>query len=251
MLEISSVSLSKLRKEQHLGLMTNTNQLISSNAVVKTALGNLYPPFNEALAVEAAAIKLEQGSLTTGKMDDKDVEREELVSGLNDLIGNGCRHFNLTKREAATQIKYVVDKYGNFRRKTNGDETVDIRAMCAELLNEQNSAALGLLPDGIEWVTHIQTVNEEYNALYIVRNNENNGEKVITSTEARTQTDPCYNAIVRRVNALAELNGEAAYAPFINQLNGLIADLKTTMSIQATARKKANDKDAAAAETAK
>ena len=251
MLEISSVSLSKLRKEQHLGLMTNTNHLISIDTVVKTGLGNLYAPFNEALAVEAAAIKLEQGSLTSGKMNEKDAEREELISGLDDLISNGCRHFNPAKREAALQIKHVVDKYGNFRRKTNGDETVDIRAMCAELLSEENATALDTLADGTEWVTRIQTVNEEYNLLYIARNNENNGQKVISSTEARTITDPCYNAIVRRVNALAELNDEATYAPFINQLNGLIADLKTTLSIQATARKKANDKDAAAAETSK
>lgn len=251
MIEINSVSLGKLRKEQHLGLMTNTDRLIGSDNVVKTGITPLYASFNEALAIETAAVKLEQGSLTTGKMDDMDTEREDLITGFDHLIENGLRHFDTAKRDAATQLKHVVDKYGSFRRKTNADETVDIRSMCAELLSEQNSTALGTLPDGVEWVTRIQTSNEGYNALYIARNAENNGQKIITSGQAREQTDPCYNAIVRRLNALAELNGDAAYAGFINQLNGLIADLKSTMSAQATARRKTNEKADTSSDTAK
>jgi phage-related protein len=50
--------------------------------------------------------------------------------------------------------------------------------------------------------------------------------------------DPCYNAIVRRINALAEVNGEADYISFINQLNGVIEDMKTTLTVQQTARNK-------------
>ena len=70
-----------------------------------------------------------------------------------------------------------------------------------------------------------------------MRNEENKGSHTTTSLEAREVMDPCYHAIVKRVNALAEVNGEANYILFINLLNGLIGDLKNTMSQQQAAKK--------------
>ncbi|MFT3751403.1 MAG: DUF6261 family protein [Paludibacter sp.] len=238
MTEIIVAPLTRFRKEQHLGLMTSLDHLIMNTPVVKTGIGQLYQPFSSALAVESAAIKIEQGSLTTGKMEEQDAEREDLVLGFTHLLENGLRHFDSTKRTAAETLKHVVDKYGNFRRKTNADETVSMRGMCSELLGAEYQPHLATLADGVEWITRIQTVNEEYSALYELRNAETNGTHVITYVEARQVMDPCYNAIVKRVSSLADINGEANYLSFINQLNGFISDLKTTMAIQEAARKK-------------
>lgn len=238
MTEIIAAPLTRFRKEQHLGLMTSLDHLIMNDPSVKTGLGQLYQPFNNALAVESAAVKIELGSLTTGKMDDKDDEREVLITGFMHLVENGLRHFDSAQKSAAETLKHIVDKYGNFRRKTNADETVAIRSMCNELLSAENQPYLATLSDGVEWVTRIQTVNEEYSALYELRNAETNGTHVITYVEARQVMDPCYNAIVKRVTALADINGEADYLSFINQLNGFISDLKTTMAMQEAARKK-------------
>lgn len=238
MTEIIAAPLTRFRKEQHLSLMTSLDHLITNDTMVKTGLGRLYQPFSSALAVESAAIKIELGSLSTSKMDDKDDEREVLNTGFMHLIENGLRHFDPDKQSAAETLKHMVDKYGNFHRKTNADETVAIRSMCNELLSAENQPYLATLADGVEWVTRIQTVNEEYSALYELRNAETNGTHVVTSREARQVTDPCYTAIIKRVTALANINGEADYLSFINQLNGFISDLKTTMAMQETARKK-------------
>lgn len=241
MIEIIAAPLTRCRKQQHLGLMTEADHLMMKEAIAKLGLEELYGPFKSALAVENAAIEIELGSLTTGKMEDQDAEREDLTTGFTLLIENGLRHFDPAKQNAAQMLKHLVEKYGSFRRKTNADETVDIRAMTTELLKTENLPHLLSLSDGVEWVTRIQMVNEEYGALYESRNADKNGTHTTTSLEARAIMDPCYTAIVKRVNALAEVNGEANYINFINQLNGFITDLKNTMTIQQSARKKQAD----------
>lgn len=238
MIVISAAPLTRCRKEQHLGLMTSLDHLLMAETIAKLGLEPLYTPFKSALAIENAAVEIELGSLTSAKMEVKDEEREDMITGFSHLIENGLRHFDPGKRNAAEILKHIVEKYGSFRRKTNADETVAIRAMATELLSADNLPHLSTLSDGVEWVTRIQTVNEEYGALYESRNAENNGTHTVTSLEARAITDPCYTAIVKRVNALAEVNGEANYISFINKLNGFISDLKNTMSVQETYRKK-------------
>lgn len=239
MIEIIAAPLAGLRKEQHLGLMTALDHLMMQETLVKLGLEVQYPPFSSALAVENAAVQIEQGSLTTGKMDELDAEREDLLTGFTHLVENGLRHFDLTKRNAAEIVKHIIDKYGNFRRKTNADETVDFRAMTHELLSAENLPHLSALSeDGPEWVNRIQTVNEQYGALNEARNAETKGTHVTTSLEAREVMNPYYTAIIKRVNALAVVNGEANYITFINRMNGYITDYKTTMAVQAAARKK-------------
>lgn len=238
MIGIIAAPLTRFKKEQHLALMTEMDRLIMKETIARLGLEQLYIPFSSGLAVENAAVEIELGSLTTGKMDNKDLEREDLLIGFTHLVENGLRHFDLTKQRAAEIVKHIIEKYGNLRRKPNAEETVLIRSLTNELLSPENLQYVTTLSDGMEWVTRTRTVNEEYNALYDERNEENNGTHTTTSLEAREIMDPCYNAIVRRINALAEVNGEANYISFINQLNGVIEDLKTTLTVQQTARNK-------------
>ena len=138
MIEIIAAPLPRFRKGQHLGLMTEMDHLMMKETIAKLGLEELYGPFKSALAVENAAVEIESGSLTTGKMDDKDAEREDLQIGFTHLVENGLRHFDLDKQRAAEIVKHIIDKYGNLRRKTNAEETVSFRSMTTELLSAEN-----------------------------------------------------------------------------------------------------------------
>jgi hypothetical protein len=130
------------------------------------------------------------------------------------------------------------------RRKPNADETVAFRGLTNELLSAENLPYVSVLSDSMDWITRMQVVNERYGALFVLRNKETKETHVVSSLEAREVTNPCYKAIVKRINALAEVNGEAKYSSFINQLNGIIESYKNTMAVQQAARlKKAATKD--------
>jgi hypothetical protein len=62
--------------------------------------------------------------------------------------------------------------------------------------------------------------------------------EIVLVHDARDVTDRIYHTITSRVNAATILNGDATYASFINQLNGAIEAMKTTMNQQEAARKK-------------
>jgi len=244
MIEIIAAPLAHLHKEQHLGLVTEMDHLLTPETITLFGIEPLVAPFKEAVAVETAALGIEQGNLNTGKMEEADAEREDLITGFNHLLENGIRHFDLTKQNAAQILKHIVAKYGSMRRKPNADETVAFRGLTNELLSAENLPYVSVLSDSMDWITRMQVVNERYGALFVLRNKETKETHVVSSLEAREVTNPCYKAIVKRINALAEVNGEAKYSSFINQLNGIIESYKNTMAVQQAARlQKAATKD--------
>ncbi|MFZ4726751.1 MAG: DUF6261 family protein [Paludibacter sp.] len=245
MIEIMDAPLTRCSKKQHAWLMSAVSQTLEKYPTVKIEVANLYQPFSSALAVENVALEYESGSLTTAKLDKKDEEREDFISGFTHLIETGRRHFDPVKVEAAEYLYRIVKKFGNFTRKPNKDETVDIRTLCNELLSAEAAPYMAALPETSDWVSRIQTTNEEYDILYLVRNAENGGSVQVTSLQARINTDPCYKAIIRRINALTELNGAEKYQALIGEINSLIGDMKQTKEAEATTRRKQNEKKAA------
>jgi len=247
--EIIDVSLTHYRKKQHAWLMSAFDKTLEKYPTVKIEIANLYQPFSSALAVENAALEYESGSLTTEKLDGKDQEREDFISGFTHLLETGRRHFDPVKVEAAEYLYRIVKKYGNFSRKHNKDETVDIRTLCSELLSAEAAPYLAALPEASEWVSRILSTNEEYDTLYLVRNAETGNSTQVSALQARENTDPAYKAIVRRINALIEINGIEKYQAFVGEINSLIGDMKQSIDAEATIRRKQNEKKASEGET--
>jgi hypothetical protein len=239
-LSIESILLVRLRNEQHAHLMTETLRLITEATPVKLGLEALLPPFQAAWSVENAAIEVERGSLLTVQMGEKDHEREKLYSGFVFLLETNLRHFDKTRQEAAQQLMRVVNKYGNVRRKTNVEATISLRNLSGELQDAGFQQPIAIV-EGHGWISQLQAVNEEYSALFNNRNAELSGRISGNVHNARSVINPLYEAIVKRVNAMTELNQtDIICTNFIKQLNGIIEGLKTTMSIQQAEKAKMN-----------
>jgi hypothetical protein len=78
---------------------------------------------------------------------------------------------------------------------------------------------------GIEqWVTELETRNLAFEALVKERFDETAARTTdIVMKQARAQLDEAYKTIVERINALAVVEGVAAYEAFIKTLNAVIA----------------------------
>ncbi len=50
--------------------------------------------------------------------------------------------------------------------------------------------------------------------------------------DVRIDVDKSYEGIVKRVNALIEINGDAAYKAFVSELNARIESYNTAMSMR-------------------
>jgi len=231
MKKIINAPLARFRNDQHLFLMTKTQLLIRQETATKLGIELLEAPLADAVAVETAAVAVEEGSSFTKLMKSKSLERNELFEGFEHMLKTGLLHYNIPTRDAAEKVMRIREKYGNIRLKTKAEKTTSIRNLTAELLSEENRPYMLLLL-AIDWVTKLQTTNEEHDTLYVSRNKEEVESISGNVRDARLITDPCYKNIVERINAQVTLNGDANFLSFINQQNGIIEDLKTTLAAQ-------------------
>jgi len=231
MKKIIKAPLARFRNDQHLFLMTKTQLLIRQETAAKLGIEQLESPLNEAVTLETAALAVDEGSSFTKMMKSKSLERNELFEGFEHMLKSGLLHYDIPTREAAEKVMRIREKYGNIRLKTKSEKTTSIRNLTAELLNEENKPSMLLLL-AIDWVTKLQMTNEEHDTLYVSRNKEEVESISGNVRAARQVTDPCYTSIVERINAQVTLNGDTDFLTFINQQNGIIEDLKTTLALQ-------------------
>ncbi|GBU25116.1 hypothetical protein R83H12_01755 [Fibrobacteria bacterium R8-3-H12] len=112
--------------------------------------------------------------------------------------------------------------YGNVASKPLNEETSAIYNILQEL---QGKHAADMDAVGItQWATELQTRNAAFEALVKERFDETAARTTdIVMKQARAQLDEAYRGIVELVNALAVVEGAAAYEAFIKTLNAVIA----------------------------
>lgn len=97
------------------------------------------------------------------------------------------------------------------------------------------------------WVARLKEANEKFITFFTDRNSQQATLVTGATKAARQETDTAYRAVVKRINALAEINGDADYLEIINEMNRLIdrqrAILATrkTLNAKAAAQKKAEE----------
>lgn len=141
--------------------------------------------------------------------------------------------------ESGKILDAIYEKYGNIVRYGYDKEYAlaynlmqDLQALDAERIEQLHFT---------EWVG---ALSRAYSRFSIARD-----EKVFEDTtqitgltqEKRLAADQAFKQLVMRVNALAIVNGEEAYATFIDLVNEYIEDVLTTAKARAT--RKANSKE--------
>lgn len=97
------------------------------------------------------------------------------------------------------------------------------------------------------WVARLKEANEKFITFFTDRNSQQATLVTGATKAARQETDTAYRAVVKRLNALAEINGDTDYLEIINEMNRLIdrqrAILATrkTLNAKAAAQKKAEE----------
>ncbi len=104
--------------------------------------------------------------------------------------------------------------------KTYNEETAGVEKLTEELLTNYTDELTGL--NLVDWVTQLQTLNNEFKDLMLSRNDELTEKEPIHMRTVRKEIDAVYRLMVKRVEASALLNGEDDFKDFMNELNGRI-----------------------------
>ena len=92
-----------------------------------------------------------------------------------------------------------------------------------------------------EWLNALDTAENSYLVAVAARTDVRSEKEVGAVKRTRTEAEAAYTHLVEVVNLLAKVEGDTAYLPFINRMNVLIAEQRSTLKARQTRASKAKE----------
>jgi len=114
----------------------------------------------------------------------------------------------------------IFYQYGNLVPLPYDEETGSIENLIKDLRTKtvEEIDIMGLVP----WINELERQNIRFKTLEATRNTEEANRTELRMKKVRVEIDDVYRKIVKRINALIEINGEAAYTGFVKEMNARI-----------------------------
>lgn len=208
-----------MRNEEHFGFMKLVSEQLPKLPEGKAV--QFSGDFTTALDAEDAVLEMQRRSALTASLSALDEARDNAWRGIRSCVSNGLSHFKPEVVQAAQRLDAVLAKFGDPRSLPYIQENGAIENLRQELeILKSDVAAVG----AADWLAELAAKNKEFIAAFSARNNEQAGAPAAEAVKtARTVTDGAYRVLAQVINASALMEGEATYAPFIDEVNALIA----------------------------
>ena len=216
-MKIQVIRSSKLRNEEHFQFQTEFKGLVEEYTPETLDISAVWAVYLPLYADESEALDVIRKSAVTGELAEADHARDSLFRGLCNTVKGAAGHFNPAIKEAAARIQIALDHYGNINVKPYDEQTAAINNLIDEF-NTTYTADVAMLGIG-DWVSELQTTNNNFEALMQERYSEDAGKTQLKMKEVRAEIDDAYRAITERIDALVIVNGPENYSGFVNELN--------------------------------
>ena len=220
MKEIQTLPLTSMNNAAHFLFVSNMAERAEKDAVVSEKCAAQVKALREAATAEDENLQISAKSLTT----DKIVEADQLYAGYKKAVA-GYAGFPMADMADAAKVlqqhikDYKIDVKAQLDKETGllVNFIQDLEGKFAEQVKALSLTA---------FVEKLKAANEEMRALTRQRTDERSAKTAGALKAARSASDEAYRMLVLHVNAHALLEGEAAYAAFIDYANTEIAHFK-------------------------
>ncbi len=216
-MKIKNLHLSYLRNNDHFQFHTGFKELIELFTASMLKIETLFSDFLRSFKLENDMLE----EISTGNITDDLVEadnnRDITLSAMMDVIKSATKHFRPEVRQSAIHLQSLFDFYGAMSINTYDDQTAAINKLVEELVGQYASdvAVAGLS----EWVSELKIKNLVFDSLKKNRYSEMASHTQLLMKHIRSEVDSAYYAIINRINAFIELEGEADYLHFVVEMN--------------------------------
>jgi hypothetical protein len=183
-------------------------------------IAELWEPFTARFLAEDEAFKKIIKSATTAEIKIADKARDNTFSGLVETLRGAVKHYDKTIAAAARRVKIVFDTFGNLSSMSLIKQTSGLYNLLQDLHGKYAADVKTAGLDG--WVEKLETENNAVDTLLKARNAENAGKTQLKMKKCRAATDDAYYAITDRIHAMININGNAGFTEFVNQMNTVI-----------------------------
>lgn len=242
MKQLSTLNIARLRTEESFGylkqVVTETENLPSEEpaAVLTASVNTLETKFN----LFDDALKASATNPVTATATATDDARDAAWRGANNYLTAMCAHPTPEVAANAAEAKSLFDKYGDPTKLAQTEESGVLHNLLQDLeaLDSGKRTALNL----DVWITDLKTKEEAFLTAAAARTEADAARQVGIVKETRIAAEAAYRSLVDTVNALAMINGDTAYATFIDHVNAMIDRQKAISKARSTRAKKEDEK---------
>ncbi len=260
--QISILSLSRLRNEEAFGYFKLVMSLlpyllkeaepenpdvVSVEGGVSALSGSgevinamLEAPINAfEAAYQALDVALESSAADSAEAKAYEELRDRLWRSNNAYIKAMTAHPNPELAAIAERVKAEFDKYGDVTYLPVVQESGALHNLIQDIqaIPAQDRSKIHYE----EWFNALDTAENNYLAAVASRTDVRSEKEVGAVKRTRIEAEAAYTHLVEVVNLLAKVEGDTAYLPFINRMNVLIAEQRSTLKARQTRASKAKE----------
>jgi len=220
MLKIINIDNTRHRNGEHIQFHAEISAILESYDFVIHKIAELFDKYIICCAQENASLNKTVKNASTADIEHADHCRSHTFRGMADICRAMLNHYESEKADAARCLKVVFDHYGNLAEKPFEEKTAGIYLL---IQNMRTNNAQHIQSIGIEgWIDRLEAENNEFQVLFMLRNDEYASKRHLKMRRARTDTDNAYIAIVRKINSLIVVEGADDYVDLVNVINASI-----------------------------
>lgn len=222
----------------------------------RAELAALIGEYRARFATERKAFPVRRGYQETKEIRLLDKERNERYLRLKQLVDSLLRHPDEAMRTAAKSIAFVLKEFRYIYLRSHSTKSAELTRLVS-LLNKEKYAEEVTTLGIASVVADLEASNQAFRAAYSLRKDEKRRRhEAVKMKEIRPKVDEAYRRVVAAINALYAANALAVQDPevetlfgrTINRINGVVIQLRETLSRRAARAENAAANDEASDE---
>lgn len=230
MKKINSVDFSQFKNNEHEQFHADVVKEIDNATPAKLGINPLYGRYSAAVTAEHAAIAVENGSKFTETVEEADLFRDQIYRGFVLQTEGNIMSYNPEVRQAAHNIKRIVDQIGDMRKQNYNQENESMKSLITQI--KSNYLADVTKCNQLPLLNKLEEANNTFIQHFSARGDEEAARISGNVRMVRIPVDQEFHNIANVINAGVLINGEADYATFIDKVNYLIDYHKNTIKIR-------------------
>ena len=224
MREIQSIFLGNMNNAAHFLFVSNMAERAEKDAAVSEKCKAQVAALREAVTAEDENLQISAKSLTTDKIAAADRLRDQLYAGYKKAVAGYVNFPMESMADAAKVLNQHIKDY-KIDVQAQLDKETGLLVNFVQDLEDKFAEQVKTLSLGA-FVEKLKSANEDVRSLTSQRTDERSAKTAGALKAARVASDEAYKLLTMHVNAHALIEGEEAYAAFIDYANTEIAHFK-------------------------
>lgn len=224
-----------------------SNELLTFGRAIETKINELdaeklnitsvFTPYKVTLQeMDDSIVRIRRSALTP-EMNNQDRDRDYSQSAVLGTIDISQHHYDPVVKDYALSMTPLYNAFKGKTQVSYEEQTSIVDNLIQELESEKYKAAVQAL-NLTGWVNDLKAKNEACKKLSTNRISESGTRNTSPKLkESRTAYNKAYNALVKRLNSLAEVNGDKDYLELFAWWNALIDRYRILLSNRLGAKK--------------